>query len=313
MRKLFISAWNDSGGTYTCRLLDAHPQLLPWPYEMQLGTGHKPDLFQHQNYFKDKYRWPSFEGNLEKADATTLFDSVIEDELKSALQNRSNGAKHKEFLINADLDEWRKAFVTKWNEGVKKRATWVDAHITSFFDTWRDKPEKNAVSVLAHCPVWIMDAEKILADFPDAHILHVVRSVEQCYSDFLKRHPQVKAIDYVKKWLIVNMYAYTMAMKYPASIRLAFFHDISEDTVTSLNPVLKWAGLDELNEKPVPTWCGKALNLEDMGPFGGVPAISNKHEENSLSELPANDRVLLKEATAPLNALLDQYRKDMRQ
>lgn len=292
MRKIFISAWNDSGGTYTARLLDNHPLTVSWPYELQLGTGKLFDLYQKNNWFHDKYRWPSWEGDLDKTDPNLLFAAIEDQELKSTIK-APDSSKHKEFSIYLDEKEWKECFVKLWSKSAKTRSNWIDCYIKSFLKIGQGREPEENFSFLAHCPIFILDAEKIIHDFPNAKIVHIIRPIYNCYADFKKRHPEVSAQDYAKNWNVINMMAVIMAMKYPDHIRLVNYCAILKDSLKALNPILKWAGLELLSKNPIPTWCGNSIDTSDMGPFGGVPNASIEYEKSNHLLLENSDRDVL--------------------
>lgn len=340
MKKLFISAWNDSGGTYTGRLLDSHPDIRCWPYELQLGTGKASGQTLNQtpsqtlgqisgqpshqtsgqtqdlyaSWFRAKYRWPRWDGAIDSADANMLFDAVIDDELKGVL-HAPEASKHAQYSIKASLPAWRARFCALWSAGdLKTRREWVENYIQSFLDVWENKPEKQASVFLGHCPVLIMDADAILHDFPRARILHVVRPALNCFADFKKRHPQVSASEYALKWNSVNAFAVAMAMKHPQNIRVIAYHDILQNPRRSINAALSWANILEISENPSPTWCNHPLDDTQMGPFGGVPCVSMDYENTYYKEALRDEEIeTLNRATQGCMDMIERYKKAIEQ
>ena len=70
---VFVSAVNDSGGGYLTRLLDGHPALRGYPFELQLGTGRTRCGFDE--WFAAKYRWPTLPASRRDA-----FDAFANEE-----------------------------------------------------------------------------------------------------------------------------------------------------------------------------------------------------------------------------------------
>ena len=75
---IFVSAWNDSGGGYLKRLLDGHPALVVYPFELQLGTG--LERCGYDDWFPAKYRWPVL-----PHEAREAFDAFANEELRAAM------------------------------------------------------------------------------------------------------------------------------------------------------------------------------------------------------------------------------------
>lgn len=296
-----ISAWNDSGGGFTHRLLDGHPDAAVWPFELQLGT-----TFRHDGYegaFHAKYRWPNFPAPLPSASA--IFDSIIDDELKSILINPS-AAKHQGWPVKVDLDSWRRAFSERMRDQPGTRAAIVQAYLQSFFTLWQ--PGARLASkrwIVGHCPSLILDGDEIFADFPDAKVLHVVRDPLAGWADFSRRRPEVSAARYASRWNVVNSVAVHAARKYQ-NVKLIPFQRLLTDRKQAVLDILQHLGLPFYPIVLEATWNGTRIPEGDMGPFGGVPTVSVEHERRAVASVSAEDREILQTLTAGTRMLLDE-------
>lgn len=280
MKLTLISAWNDSGGGLLNRLFDGHPQFQVWPYELQLGTGLTPDKFS--SWFKAKYRWPEF---ISGQSAANCFDAIIDDELKSSL-TRKWSAKHHNYQVAADIKQWRQLFISRLEDS-SCRAEIIKIYLQTFqqISGSNIKPR-----ILGHCPVLIMDAEKIWADFPDTNIIHIIRDPRCSFVDFNKRNPDVSIDDYMHKWSVVNRMAYTQSLKYPDKVKLICLKDLLEQQQKILTELCHWLNTDFHDTLMQPSWQGEKLQADNMGPFGGVPDATLEAEHKRIMSLSAGLR-----------------------
>lgn len=292
---VFISAWNDSGGGYLHRLLDGHPALAVWPFEIQLGTGAGAD--EYDSWFRPKYRWPRLVGDLAKADGAALFDSVIEDELKRVITDRGS-ARHHAFPVAVTLDAWRDRFVQLWTASSRTRADWVRAHIASFFDVWKERHSSGEEQAfLGHCPTLVLDADLLLGEMPDARIVHVHRSPFAGFADQRRRRPEIEPETFARKWTLVNGLAETFACKYPDRVRLVSFEALLADPAAEVSALCGWLDLKAPAGRPKPAWNGRPLSEDAMSPFGGVAVIGLEHERSCEADLSDREREIIDRLT----------------
>lgn len=303
MRLIQISAWNDSGGGFTHRLFDGHPQLRTWPFEMLLGQDRRDVDRFGDDWFRGRFRWPRLGPALSKADGAALFDRLSDSELKGVLRD-PEGAKHRAFPIAVELEAWRRETARLWAADSRtSQAAFIEAYVEIFFallgDGARDRP------VLSHCPVAILDAPEVWADFPDARFLCVVRSPLAGYADMSRRHPALDPAGYAAKWSLVNAASVLWAGKAPDRVRIVHLDRLIDNRLLTMRSLCSWLGL-EFNEIVLqPSWRGQPLDQAAMGPFGGVPAVSAEHERHLAQNLEPSVQETINRGTAAVAALLD--------
>ena len=284
MNLLQISAWNDSGGGFLHRLLDGHPELLTWPFELLLGQdGVDVDQFGDE-WFRSRFRWPRF-NDIADRDKGDLFDSISDLELKSVL-TAPQSAKHKGFNVAVDITAWRQRVIAEcMRRGVETRGDFLEVYIDSFFELYDPHREHVGRTVLGHCPVAILDAPEVWYDFPETRFVHVIRSPLCGFHDMRKRHPGLDATSYSLKWSLVNGFAVTLAGKYPDKVRIVFLTELLEQRETTMDALLDWAGMSRSNQVYTPSWRGRMIDPSGMGPFGGVPIATAQAERKIPSQL----------------------------
>ena len=304
MRLVQISAWNDSGGGFLHRLLDGHPGLRSWPFELLLGRdGMEVDGFG-EDWFRGRFRWPRFGAQLLAArDGAALFDLISDAELKGVLRDPS-GAKHRDFPVAVDLAAWRAEAARRWTEDGRFTAgAFVEGYVESFLSLLDGGPGDGR-PVLAHCPCAILDAPETWADLPDARFVCVIRSPLSGFADMSRRHPGLAPARFAAKWSLVNGASALWAGKAPDRVRLVTLPDLLASREATLRELCGWLGLPFDGRAMTPSWRGRALAEAAMGPFGGVPTISSERERALAEGLPVATSDALRRGTDAVSAIL---------
>lgn len=304
MRLVEISAWNDSGGGFLNRLLDGHPDLHAWPYELLLGAdGGETDGFG-EDWFRGRFRWARL-GDVAAVDGATLFDRISDGELKAVLDNPET-AKHRDFVVEVDLEAWRRRVSQRWAGTAERTQTaFLSLYVSAFFELWRGEGLKPEATLLAHCPVAILDAPEIWADFPAARILHVVRRPEAGFHDMRARHPDLAPERYALKWLTINGFAATLAGKYPDRVRIVTLASLLEAREATMRGICDWLDIGFTDGILAPSWNGRGLDPGAMGPFGGVPHAVAEAERDTAARIGNDERRVIDQLCAGTTALLE--------
>lgn len=284
--KLFlISAWNDSGGAFTHRLFDGHPQLHSWPFELQLGTSEAFD--SEIPWLKAKFRWPRFSSGLAPGD---LFDSILDTELKEVLQRPRTG-KFGDFFVGVRLDEWRDRFCLGLRPDATPRDI-VQRYLKSFFEldeaVCRSGRE---VRVVGHCPNLVLDAGRVFADFCDARMLNVVRCPIAGFSDMRARNPDLRAEEFARRWSDVNGAVARSAAEHGSKVFNISLNSLLSNLRSGMDVICDWLELEFSDLLLKPTWRGRAVVFP--GPFGGLRGISIESELAAVAKVSAFDKEVL--------------------
>ncbi len=181
-RLLMLSAMYENGGNTVHRFLDGHPEMFVYPFESQLGTRFVQDHLA--SMFPVKYRWPEF-----SLEATPLQDykAIIDEECKVRART-PQVSKFRHMPFDLSDDDRLDLFIKHSSEAGRSRGNNVAAFFRSTFDAWKDYRRTNDEKIyVGYSPIIAVDANKILADFPKAHVLHVVRNPWSAYADTKKR------------------------------------------------------------------------------------------------------------------------------
>ena len=282
-RFLLLSAMYENGGNTTHRFLDGHPEMFVYPFESQLGTRLVNDPLS--SLFPVKYRWPVF---ALEASPEEDYHAIIDEECKV----RARTPKVSKFLDAAfDFsDEERKTiYLAHVARSGRSRASNVEAFFRATFDAWKDYRRAGRESVyVGYSPVVVVDAEKVLADLPDAHLLHVVRNPWSAYADTKKRPVPLSLSNYLLCWTLNQYHALLFRERHPGRVHIVRFEDVVEGPSTALREVCEALGVEAASSLEKPTFNGKPL--EEVYPWGTIRSATAEANRATALELSPEER-----------------------
>ena len=260
---LMISAMYENGGNTTQRLLDGHPELFVYPFESQIGTRAVQDHLT--SMYPVKYRWPEF---LLSATSAADYGAIIDEEGKVRARTPFV-SKFREYPMDFS-DEDRKARFLKVMEGVpRSRAALVAAFFTASFEAWKDYRRSGREHVyVGYSPIIAVDAEKILEDLPNGHVLQVVRNPWSAFADTLKRAVPLSPTHYMTGWSVCQEAALAAQAIHPERMHIIRFEDIVEDPEGVLGKVCRAVGVGVEPSLGQPSWNGTPL--KEVYPWGTI-------------------------------------------
>jgi len=96
---------------------------------------------------------------------------------------------------------------------------------------------------VGYSPIVVVDAEKILADLPGAHVLHVVRNPWSAYADTKKRPVPLPLDVYMLGWTLNQHVALRLRRRFPDRLHIVRAEDVMESPVDTLGSLLEELGL----------------------------------------------------------------------
>ncbi len=282
-RLLMLSAMYENGGNTTHRFLDGHPQLYVYPYESQPGTRLVSDHLS--SMFPVKYRWPSF-----GLDATPAEDykAIIDEECKvRALTPQVSKFRHMNFDFSDQ--ERQKFYVEHVVRTGRSRANNMAAFFQSTFEAWKDYKRSGRELVhVGYSPIIVVDADKILTDMPNAHVLHVVRNPWSAYADTKKRPVPHSLQHYMLGWTLNQYHALMYKEKFPDRLHIVRAEDVMDDPKKTLGAVLEKMGLETSDTLKTPTWNGE--KLEEIFPWGTIRKATPEANIATANELSKEEK-----------------------
>lgn len=282
-RLLMIGAMYENGGNVTHRLLDGHPGLFVYPFESQIGTRMVSD--ELSSVFPVKYRWPVF-----ALDATPYQDykAIIDEEGK--IRSRTpQVSKFRHMPFDMSDDERCELYQKYVQKTGRSRANNVAAFFRATFDAWKDYHRSGRESVyVGYSPIIGVDADKILRDMPEAHVLHIVRNPWSAYADTKKRPVPLSLAAYMLGWTLNQYFALLYQQQFPGRMHVVRTEDVLADPVAALGPVCRKLGLQPDPALQTPTWNG--TKLEQVYPWGTIRKATPEANRATALELTPAER-----------------------
>jgi len=278
-----ISAMYENGGNTFQRHLDGHPELLVYPFESQLGTRLTSD--ELLSLFPFKYRWPVFpvEGN-----STRDFEMFFDEEAKTRLR-RPDGSKFRDADLDMKETERKAEFVRIMADRPRTTANLVEAFFHSTFAAWKNMRRSGRETMyVGYSPIVGVDADRILADFPEAIILHVVRHPFASYAETKYRPFPLSCSRSTWTWEIVQRKSLVFQEKYPGRYIIIRYEDLIEQKQATMEGVCQHLGIAFHEALLRPSWNGTPL--EDQYPWGTIRLPDEGEQTDRIQELSREEK-----------------------
>jgi hypothetical protein len=294
---IMISAMYENGGNTTHRMLDGHPELFTYPFESQLGTSLVADYLTSVVPFK--YRWPEF---ALAASSAQDYELIFDEEMKVRLRTPER-SKFKHADLQLGEAERKKSFIGHVDGRTRSRAVLVNAFFASTFAAWKNVQRTGRErAYLGYSPVLVLDTEKILADFPTGHVLHVVRNPYSGYADTKKRPFPLSLERYVWTWNYCQHLALTYAERYPGHFHIVRFEDLVAEPQATMTRLCGQLGLSYSATCLYPSWNGQ--RLEEVYPWGTVRTPTPDANLATMNELSADEKRHIRSLSIVMQRLL---------
>lgn len=276
-----ISAGFEHGGNVTHRHLDGHAELMVYPFESQLGNRNFNDFLSSVE--RVQYRYPEFPEGLRPGE---LYEQMIDEEMKTFLRKR-NGSKFKDADLELIESERVSAFEgLLGNAEFYPRSKVIEAFFRATFMAWKNyyaKPHAGKVYV-GYSPAIGIDADRIVRDFPNVRIVHIVRNPFSAYRD-TKRRPFPQPLSkYLITWNIYHSTVEMYAQMHPDNVRIFRYEDLVADKQTFMQTVAEFIGVQYSDTMLYPSWNGKEIK-ENIAPWGTVLKSTQEYNEKIIDEL----------------------------
>jgi hypothetical protein len=275
-----ISAMYENGGNTVHRFLDGHPQMAVYPFESQLGTSLVADALS--SMFPNKYRWPVFplSGSAEQD-----YMAIIDEECRVRTRT-PHVSKFRHVELDLSDDERGERYRKYVAADGRSTGNNVLAFFRATFDAWKNRQASNREEVfVGYSPIIVVDADRILADLPSAHLLHVVRNPWSAYADTRRRPVPLPLDGYMLRWNICQMHALRARALFPDRVHIVRVEDAMADPKKTLGAICGAMGLDAPDTLARPTWNGQPL--DEVYPWGTIrqPTLdANRAAAESLSD-----------------------------
>jgi len=277
-RLLMMSAMYENGGNTVHRFFDGHPQMFVYPFESQLGTSMVQDHLTLM--YPVKYRWPSF-----GLDATSLQDyrAIIDEECKVRARTPCV-SKFRDMPFEFNDDARCNIFTELVQDKGRSTGNNVAAFFEATFEAWKDYRRTGQEKVyVGYSPIVVVDAERILRDLSNAHVLQVVRNPWSAYADTKKRPVPLSLERYMTCWTTNQYHALVFKKIYPDRISIIRYEDVIMSPKASLEKICGLLGIQSSDSLEAPTWNGNLL--QEVYPWGTIRRASEEANKATANEL----------------------------
>jgi hypothetical protein len=236
---ILISQLPRSGGSLLSQLLDGHPQLLVYPWEMTIGYPVKND-------------WPI----LDMRDTpdrlfAQLFDAELGYLARKGYRKRGK-TKQKEKRLKfkySPLDHYL-SFVASLPQSRTQRAV-LDTYFDTFFRSWRRDP-KDALYVAGFVPRLASRPQAVAGyfrDFPDGRLVTIIRDPADWFAS-RRAHTKNGEVRYsdvreeMALWNQMASLALTYRKEHGDCFLLLSFKELVTDRAATMRRLSAWSGID---------------------------------------------------------------------
>lgn len=289
-RLLMIGAMYENGGNTTHRFLDGHPEMFVYPFESQPGTKHVQDHLT--SLFPVKYRWPEF---LMDATPEQDYKAIIDEEGKVRART-PNVSKFRHMPFDFSDDERLACYLKHVKQTGRSRANNVAAFFQATFEAWKDYNRTGKESIyVGYSPIIGVDADKILTDLPESHVLHVVRNPWSAYADTKKRPVPLSIKHYMLGWTLNQYFALLYKEQFPDRMHIVRVEDVMENSHKALSGLCEKIGVEPSDSLKYPSWNGK--ELDEVYPWGTIRRANPETNFDTANELSAQEKDLIRQLT----------------
>lgn len=290
-RMLMISAMYENGGNTTHRFLDGHPELFVYPFESQLGNARSVDFLS--SLYPFKYRYPDFPMGASLGDYYEMF---FDEEYKTVARN-PNASKFRNADFKIDEKLRKRLFIEILEKQPITRGNIVAAFFEATFKSWTNLNKSGReLAYVGYSPVIGFDGDKILSDFPQGHVIHVVRNPWSGFADTSKRPFPLSAERYAWTWAMMQHHALVFAKKWPKRFHILRFEDLVADRRTAMEGLAHKIGISWDDSLLNPSWNG--TKMDQVYPWGTIRTATTEANLATMNELNGEQKSVIKGITA---------------
>lgn len=293
---VMVSAGFEHGGNVTHRHLDGHPDLLVYPFESQLGNRNFNDFLASVE--RVQYRYPEFPEGLRPRE---LYEQMIDEEAKTFLRKR-NGSKFKDANLELDEADRLAAFEQLLGDApFYPRAKVIEAFFRATFMAWKNyySSRREGMAYVGYSPAIGIDADRLVRDFPQVRIMHIVRNPFSAYRD-TKRRPFPQPLSkYLITWNIYHSTVEMYARMYPQNVRIFLYEDLVDDKAAFMREVADFIDVPFSDTMLYPSWNGVEIR-DNIAPWGTVLKSTREYNEAVIAELSAAEKAQIVHGTTAL-------------
>jgi len=283
---VMLSAGFEHGGNVTHRHLDGHSRLLVYPFESQLGNRDFKDFLASVE--RVQYRYPEFPEGLKPEE---IYEQFMDEEVKTFFRKKSS-SKFRDVDLVMDENKRKGAFIKRiGKKEIYMRKDAIESFFRATFDTWENYyvDPSDDMTYVGYSPTIGVDADRMINDFPQIKIIHIIRNPFSAYRD-TKRRPFPQPLrKYLITWNIYHSTVEMYAKMYPENVRIYRYEDEVADKRKFMESVCDFINVDFEESLLYPSWNGKEIK-ENIAPWGTVLRSTEAYNAKIIDELPIEEK-----------------------
>ena len=212
-------------------------------------------------------------------------------------------SKFRDAGIELDETVRKECYVAHFADRPRTRAGAVEAFFRSTFEAWTNYNRSgHECAYVGYNPVQCLDAEKIFADFPIGHVVHVVRNPYSGFADTSKRPFPLSLERYTWTWSYCQLLALTYAGRYPRNFHILRFEDLVANPAAAMTNLCDRLGLSASDKCLYPSFNG--TKLEEVYPWGTIRLPTTTANLATADELTSAQKQEIKSLAGVMMKLL---------
>lgn len=298
---IVVSAYMEAGGNTLQRHLDSHPSLIHAPFETQLGNSFSSNILT--TFYHYRYSWPTIPSDIT---ADQAYNLLYDEETKTYLRT-SDRSKFRDCGMIMNESERKALFVDELRGKPINRRNVIEAYYRSTAASWQNHSNPNGTTYVGYYPLSTVDTDRILSDFPDAQIVHIVRNPWSSYASTLTRPFAIPFEKYLQGWNITQLYAHTYSKKYPDQFHIVRFEDLVANKRATMDTLMGKLGLPISDKVYYSSFNGKDLSA-DLRPWGAIAQSTSEYNDSQAASLSPDIRARIAAECALLIDTFDYAR-----
>jgi hypothetical protein len=198
-------------------------------------------------------------------------------------------SKFRDHPFDMNDDERRDIYVSIVEQTGRSRANNMAAFFRATHQAWKDNRQTGDEKMyVGYSPIITVDASRILADLPEAHVLHVVRNPWSAYADTKKRPVPLSLPEYLMRWAFNQHCALTTLRRQPERLHIVRAEDVMANSTQTLGALCEQLGLEAADTLAHPSWNG--AELEQVYPWGTIRTATPEANHATAMELSEEER-----------------------
>jgi hypothetical protein len=225
---------------------------------------------------------------------------MIDEEMKTFLRKR-NGSKFKDANLKMDEKKRIEDFEKFLGAGPHSRKRVIEAFFRSTFSSWENYhiTPKEGMSYVGYSPAIGIDADRMVRDFPNIKIVHIVRNPFSAYRD-TKRRPFPQPLSkYLITWNIYHSTVEMFAKMYPNNVKIFRYEDLVGGKEDFMKNLSHFIGVNFNKSMLYPSWNSEEIT-GSIAPWGTVLRSGEDYNKEVISELSESEKSQIANATSAL-------------